>query len=46
VLCGRAAQKTHIKNIAVFFHPMEQIQVASGKFGLVTAEAEFTQLES
>ena len=32
VLCGRAAQKTHIKNIAVFFHPMEQIQVASGKF--------------
>jgi hypothetical protein len=46
VLCGRAAQKTHIKNIAVFFHPMEQIQVASGKFGLVTAEAEFTRLES
>ncbi len=25
VLCGRAAQKTHIKNIAVFFHPMEQM---------------------
>jgi hypothetical protein len=21
VLCGRAAQRTHIKNIAVFFHP-------------------------
>jgi hypothetical protein len=46
VLCGRAAQKTHIKNIAVFFHPMEQIQVASGEFGLVTAEAELTRLES
>ncbi len=35
VLCGRAAQKTHI---AVFFHPMKQIQVVSGKFGLVTAD--------
>ncbi|MFN9910628.1 MAG: hypothetical protein ACK56F_31715, partial [bacterium] len=46
VLCGRAAQKTHIKNIAVFFHPLEQIQVASGEFGLVTAEAELTRLES
>ncbi len=46
VLCGRAAQRTHIKNIAVFFHPMEQIQVASGKFSLGTAKAEFTRLES
>jgi hypothetical protein len=46
VLCGRAVQRTHIKNIAVFFHPMEQIQVAWGKFSLVTAEAEFTRLES
>ncbi len=25
ILCGRAAQTTHIKSIAVFFHPMEQI---------------------
>ncbi|MFN9907451.1 MAG: hypothetical protein ACK56F_15240, partial [bacterium] len=32
ILCGRAAQTTHIKSIAVFFHPMEQIEVASGKF--------------
>jgi hypothetical protein len=46
VLCSRAAQKKHIKNIAVFFHLMEQIKVASGKFNLVTAEAEFTRLES
>ncbi len=31
LLCGRAAQKTHIRNIVVFFHPMSQIQVASGQ---------------
>jgi hypothetical protein len=35
-----------IKSIAVFFHPMEQIEVASGKFNMVTTEAEFTRLES
>jgi hypothetical protein len=46
VLCGRAVQRTHIKNIAVFFHPMEQIQVVSGRFSMVTEEAEFTRLES
>jgi hypothetical protein len=40
------AQTTHIKNIAVFFHPMEQIEVVSGKFNMVTMEAEFTRLES
>ncbi len=46
ILCGRAAQTTHIKNIAVFFHPMEQIEVVSGKFNMVTMEAEFTRMES
>jgi hypothetical protein len=46
ILCGRAAQTTHIKSMAVFFHPMEQIEVASGKFNMVTTEAEFTRLES
>jgi hypothetical protein len=46
VLCRRAAQKMHIKNIAVFFHPMEQIEVVSGKFKMVTKEAKFTGLES
>jgi hypothetical protein len=40
ILCGRAAQTTHIKNIAVFFYPMEQIE-----FNMVTMEAEFTRLE-
>ncbi len=25
ILCGRAAQTMHIKDLAVFFHPMEQI---------------------
>jgi hypothetical protein len=34
ILCGRAGQATHIKSIAVFFHPMEQIEVASGKFNM------------
>jgi hypothetical protein len=46
ILCGWAAQTTHIKSIAVFFHPMEQIKVASGKFNMVTTDAEFTCLES
>jgi hypothetical protein len=46
ILYWRAAQTTHIKNIAVFFHPMEQIEMVSGKFNMVTMEAEFTRLES
>jgi hypothetical protein len=36
----------NIKNIAGFFHPMKQIEVASGKFNMVTTEAEFTRMES
>ncbi len=39
ILCGRAAQTTHIKSIAVFCQPMEQIVESSGKFNLVTTEA-------
>jgi hypothetical protein len=46
LLCGRAAMRTHIKNIVIFFHPMSGIQVASGKFSTVTGEAEVTRLES
>jgi hypothetical protein len=46
LLCGRAAQKTHIRNIVVFFHPMSQIQVASGKLDAATTEASITRLES
>ncbi len=46
ILLGQAAQTTHIKNIAVFFHPIEQIEVALGKFSMVTTEAKFTRLES
>ena len=45
ILCGRAAQTTHIKSIAVFFHPMEQIEVASGKFNMVTTESELSFLQ-
>ncbi len=43
---GRAVQRTHIKNIMVFFHPMAGMQVASGKFSMATGEAEITRLES
>ncbi len=46
LLCGRATQKTHIRNIVVFFHPMSQIQVASGKFDAATTKASITRLES
>jgi hypothetical protein len=46
ILCGRAAQKTHIKNVVVFFHPLSQITVATGKFNMVTTEEELTRLES
>jgi hypothetical protein len=46
LLCGRAAQRTHIKNIAIFFHPMPGMQVASGKFSTATGKAEITRLES
>jgi hypothetical protein len=46
ILCRGVAQTTHIKNIAMFFHPMEQIEVASGKFNMVTTEAKFPRLES
>ncbi len=45
-LCWRAAQTTHIKSITVFFHPMEQIKVVSGKFNMVTTEAEFTSSQN
>ena len=46
LLCGRAAMRTHIKNIVIFFHPMAGMQVASGKFSTATGEAEVTRLES
>jgi hypothetical protein len=45
-LCGRAAQKTLIKNVVVFCHPLSQITVATGKFNMVTTEEELTRLES
>jgi hypothetical protein len=46
IRCRRAAQTMHIKRIAMFFHPMEQIEVTSGKFNMVTTEVEFIRLES
>ncbi len=46
LLCGRAAMRTRIKNIVIFFHPMSGIQGASSKFSTATGEAEVTRLES
>jgi hypothetical protein len=46
LLCGRAAMRTHIKNIVIFIHLMSGIQVASGKFSTATGKAEVTRLES
>jgi hypothetical protein len=46
IRCGPAAQKTHIKNVVVFFHPLSQITVATGKLNMVTTEDELTRLES
>jgi hypothetical protein len=38
MLCGRDAQKTHTKNIAVFFHLLTWKSVSSGKFNMVTTD--------
>jgi hypothetical protein len=44
LLCGRAAMRTHINNIVIFFHSMSGMQVASGKFSTATGKAEVTRL--
>jgi hypothetical protein len=46
VLCSRAAMRTHIKNIVVFFHTMSGMQVSLGKFSTATGDAEVIRLES
>jgi hypothetical protein len=48
ILCGQAAQTTHIKSITVF-HPMEQVEVASGDFNMVNyqeSELSFLQVRA
>ncbi len=46
VLCGHHAYRTHIKNIAVFVHKDDRIEVAQGRFSGKEGEADLTRLES
>ncbi len=46
ILCGHQAYRTHIKNIAVFIHKDERMQVAQGHFTDKEGEGDLTSLES
>jgi hypothetical protein len=46
ILCGHQAYRTHIKNIAVFIHKDERMQVAQGHFTDKEGEGDLTRLES
>jgi hypothetical protein len=46
ILCGNQAYRTHIKNIAVFIHKDERMQVAQGHFTDKEGEGDLTMLES
>jgi hypothetical protein len=46
ILCGHQAFKTHIKNIAVFIHKDDWMEVAQGHFNDKEGEGDLTQLES
>jgi hypothetical protein len=46
ILCGHQAYRTHIKNIAVFIHKDERMQVAQGHFTGKEGEGDLTRLES
>ncbi len=45
-MCGHQAYRTHIKNIAVFIHKDERMQVALGQFTGKEGEGDLTRLES
>jgi hypothetical protein len=45
-LCGHQAFKTHIKNIAVFIHKDDRMEVAQGHFNDKEGEGDLTRLES
>jgi hypothetical protein len=45
-LCGHQAFKTHIKNIAVFIHKDDRMEVAQGHFNDKEGEGDLTGLES
>ncbi len=46
ILCGHQAFKTHIKNIAVFIHKDDRMEVAQGQFNDKEGEGDLTRLES
>jgi hypothetical protein len=46
ILCGHQAFRTHIKNIAVFIHKDDRMEVAQGRFTDKEGEDDLTQLES
>jgi hypothetical protein len=46
ILCGHHAFRTHIKNIAVFVHKDDRMEVAQGRFNGKEGEADLTRLES
>jgi hypothetical protein len=46
ILCGHQAFKTHIKNIAVFIHRDDRMEVAQGRFNDKEGEGDLTRLES
>ncbi len=46
ILCGHQAFRTHIKNIAVFVHKDDRMEVAQGRFSGKEGEADLTRLGS
>jgi hypothetical protein len=46
ILCGHQAFRTHIKNIAVFIHKDNRMEVAQGQFTDKEGEGDLTRLES
>jgi hypothetical protein len=46
ILCGHQAFRTHIKNIAVFIHKGDRMEVAQGQFTGKEGEGDLTRLES
>jgi hypothetical protein len=46
ILCGQQAHKTHIKNIAVFMHNDDLVEVTRGRFTDKGVDINITRLES
>ncbi len=46
ILCSHQAFRTHIKNIAVFVHKDDRMEVAQGRFYGKEGEGDLTRLES